>query len=73
MVIYVVKVLYGTSKWWPLLTGGRYLEVVVRSGLTVHPFFWSNYTKDHSSKMSQGRWGVWLILNSNFILFYFFK
>jgi len=24
----------GTSKWWPLLTSGRYSEVVVSSGLT---------------------------------------
>jgi hypothetical protein len=23
---------------WPLLTGGRYSEVVVRTGLTVHVF-----------------------------------
>jgi len=25
----------GTQNLWPLLTGGRYLEVVVNSGLTV--------------------------------------
>ncbi len=31
-VIYVVN---GTSKWWPLLTGGSYSEVVISLGLTV--------------------------------------
>jgi len=32
---YIVKVQYGTFKWWSLLTGGRYLEVAVTSGLTI--------------------------------------
>jgi hypothetical protein len=31
-VINVIKVQNGTSKWWSLWTGGRYLEVVVCSG-----------------------------------------
>jgi hypothetical protein len=26
----------GTPNWWSLLTSGRYSEVVVNSGLTVH-------------------------------------
>ncbi len=33
--IFVIKVLNGTTKWWSLLTGGRYSEVVVSSGLTA--------------------------------------
>ena len=33
---YVVKVKNGTTKFWSLLAGGRYSEVVVSSGLTVH-------------------------------------
>jgi len=35
-VIYIVKVQYGTSKWWLFKAGGRYSEVVASSGLTVH-------------------------------------
>ncbi len=27
---------------WPLLTGGRYSELAVRTGLTVHIFYLSN-------------------------------
>ena len=27
---------------WPVLTGGRYSEVAVRTGLTVHIFYLSN-------------------------------
>jgi hypothetical protein len=37
-VIYVMKAMIRTSKWWSLETGGRYLEVVVSSGLTVYLF-----------------------------------
>ncbi len=33
----VVVVPNETSKWWSLQIRGRYLEVVVRSGLTVSP------------------------------------
>ncbi len=34
-VIYVVKVRFGTSKLWSLYMGGRYLEGVISSVLTV--------------------------------------
>jgi hypothetical protein len=35
VVIRVIKAPSGTSLWWSLQTGGRYLDVVVSSGLTV--------------------------------------
>jgi hypothetical protein len=34
-VICVIKVLNVIRKWWSLKTGGRYLEVVISSGLTL--------------------------------------
>jgi len=33
--LYAIKAHNGTTKWWSLLAGGRYSEVVVSSGLTV--------------------------------------
>ncbi len=35
-VIYLVKIQHRTWKWWLLWIGGRYSEVVVRSGLIVY-------------------------------------
>ncbi len=34
----LVLKLLGRDLEWPLLTGGCYSEVVVNTGLTVHPF-----------------------------------
>jgi hypothetical protein len=35
---------------WPFLTGGRCSDVVVKAGLTVLPFFHSNYEYNFTEK-----------------------
>jgi hypothetical protein len=46
---------------WPLLTGGRCSQVVVKSGLTV--FFFSNDTATESSNSTSNVWLQWLSKN----------